>query len=87
MPGIIGVDVEGFDQVNRLACQQQIGRAAVLVVAGAGAIGIIEIEMSAEPIGGIIGIAQGIGIFIEERLIPGEAIVPENEYADQRAKD
>ena len=57
------------------------------MVAGAGAVGVVEVEMSAEPIGGIIGIAQGIAVFVKEGFVPGESVVAEDEDADDGTED
>ena len=56
MPGIVGVDVEFLNQINRLARQEQIGRTAIFMVVCTRAVWFVKIEMATKPIDGIIGV-------------------------------
>ena len=85
MPGVVRVYVEIFNQIDRFARKKQIGWPAIFVVGRAGAVGLIEIEVAAKPVGGIVGVAERVGVFVEERFVPRKAIIAESKQSDQQA--
>ncbi len=73
-----------LQQMGRNAGDEQVSRSAIGVVAGAGTVGVDQVEMPAEPLGGRIGVADGVCIVVEERFIDGKPIISEGQQADDQ---
>jgi len=71
MPGRGIIETKIFQGMHWSSRKQQVSRSPVLVVVPAGPVGLFEIEATAKPLGRRVGVAQGIRILVEQRLIPG----------------
>jgi hypothetical protein len=83
MPGGGFIHAEGFEQVDGCPRKQEVGGTARLVVVTAWAVGLRQVKTGIEPVGGRIRVTQRVGVAVEQRLVPREAVVAEGEQSRQ----